>query len=51
MSNLFLQTSFLAFPELVFVIIGLNVWLGRWVGLRVFEIWRFKDLVFVENSK
>lgn len=46
MSSLFLQTSFLAFPELIVFVIALNIWLGRWVGLRVMEFWRFRGIIF-----
>ena len=48
MSNLFLQTSFLAFPEMTILVIGFNLWLGRWVGLRVSELWRFRRIIFNE---
>lgn len=46
MSNQFLQTSFLAFPELTLFVIALNLWLGRWMGLRVIELWRFRRIIF-----
>ncbi|MCP4298836.1 MAG: hypothetical protein GY786_24915 [Proteobacteria bacterium] len=46
MSNLFLQVSFLAFPELSLMVIGMNLWLGRWVGLRLTEFYRFRKLIF-----
>lgn len=45
MSSLFLQTAILTFPELIAVLVGLNLWLGRWMGLRVVELWRFRTLV------
>lgn len=45
MSSLFLQTSFLAFPELIIFVIAINIWLGRWVGLRVTEFWRFRKII------
>lgn len=45
MNSLFLQTSFLAFPELIIFVIALNIWLGRWVGLRVTEFWRFRKII------
>ena len=46
MSNLFFQVSFLAFPELSLMIIGMNLWLGRWVGLRLTEFIRFRNIIF-----
>lgn len=50
MSSLFLQTSFLAFPELTLLVIGLNIWLGQWLGLRVLEIWRFRKVIFQSGA-
>lgn len=51
MSSLFLQTAILTFPELVAVLVGLNLWLGRWMGLRVLEFWRFRSLIFAPNAQ
>lgn len=48
MSSLFLQTVILTFPELILVLVGLNLWLGRWMGLRVLELWRFRSYLFAE---
>lgn len=45
-SSLFLQTIILTFPELLAVLVALNLWLGRWMGLRVIELWRFRSLIF-----
>ncbi len=50
MSNLFLQTAFLAFPELTLFVIALNLWLGRWMGLRVSELWRFRRILFKSTT-
>jgi hypothetical protein len=46
MDSLFLQSMILAFPELLFVIVALNLWLGKWVGMRVSEFIRFRRLIF-----
>ncbi|MDH5611714.1 MAG: UUP1 family membrane protein [Gammaproteobacteria bacterium] len=46
MSSLFLQALFLAFPELLFVVMALNIWLGKWVGMRLMEFYRFRHLIF-----
>jgi hypothetical protein len=46
MDSLFLQSMILAFPELLFVIVALNLWLGKWVGMRVSEFIRFRKLIF-----
>jgi hypothetical protein len=46
MGSLFLQSMILAFPELLLLIIALNLWLGKWIGIRVLEFFRFKRLIF-----
>jgi hypothetical protein len=46
MDSLFLQSMILAFPELLLVVIALNLWLGKWIGMRVSEIYRFRKLIF-----
>lgn len=45
MSSLFMQSLFLAFPELLLVVMALNIWLGRWVGMRLMEFVRFRHLM------
>lgn len=50
MSSLFLQSLFLAFPELLFVVIALNIWLGKWVGMRLMEFYRFRHLIFARSQ-
>lgn len=45
MSSLFMQSLFLAFPELLLVVMALNIWLGRWVGMRLMEYYRFRHLL------
>lgn len=45
MSSLFMQSLFLAFPELLLVVMALNIWLGRWVGMRLLEYYRFRHLL------
>lgn len=51
MDSLFLQSLILAFPELLLFVIGLNLWLGKWVGLRVSEFIRFRKLIFTERKQ
>lgn len=46
MDSLFLQSMILAFPELLFIVVALNLWLGKWVGMRVSEFIRFRKLIF-----
>jgi hypothetical protein len=40
-----MQSAFLAFPELLLAVLGLDLWLGRWMGLRLVEYRRFSGLV------
>ena len=45
MNALSFQILFMSFPELLLVVIFLDIWLGRWMGLRVLEYWRFRKLL------
>lgn len=45
MESLFMQSLVLAFPELLLVVIALNLWLGKWIGIRVMEFMRFRRLI------
>lgn len=47
MNALTFQILFMSFPELLLVVIFLDMWLGRWMGLRVLEYWRFRKLLAV----
>ena len=46
MDSLFLQSMVLAFPEILLVVIALNLWLGKWMGMRMLEFVRFRRLIF-----
>ncbi len=46
MDSLFLQSLILAFPELLLVVIALNLWLGKWMGMRLLEFFRFRRVIF-----
>jgi hypothetical protein len=46
MTALFMQSLFVAFPELLLVIIALNLWIGKWMGIRLTEFIRFRKLIF-----
>jgi len=48
MESQFLQSMVLAFPELLLVLIALNLWLGKWIGMRVSEFFRFRKLIWHE---
>jgi hypothetical protein len=45
MESLFMQSLILAFPELLLVVVALNLWLGKWIGIRVMEFLRFRRLI------
>ena len=44
MESAAMQSVFLAFPELLLVVLAVDVWLGRWMGLRLTEYRRFASL-------
>lgn len=44
MSSLALQVVVIGFPEILLVVIAANVYLGRWVGMRISEYMRFGAL-------
>ncbi len=46
MDSFFLQSLVIAFPELLLVVIALNIWIGKWIGIRVMEFIRFRRLLF-----
>jgi hypothetical protein len=50
MDSLFLQSLILAFPELLLVVVALNLWLGKWIGIRVMEFLRFRRLILDSPS-
>ena len=41
----FLQNMILNYPELIIFIIAINVYLGRWTGLQLSEIVRFRNIL------
>ena len=40
-----IRNLMLDYPELIFVLIGINILLGRWSGLRVLEFIRFREVL------
>ncbi len=50
MNSLAMQTLFLAFPELLLILVAFNLWLGKWIGIRVTEYKRFRWLVEDEKK-
>ena len=45
MTNMQIEYLMYQFPELLLVLMGLCVLMGRYTGLRLSEYWRFRDLV------
>ncbi|MFQ5767622.1 MAG: 7TM domain-containing protein, partial [Acidobacteriota bacterium] len=45
MESIALQAVFLAFPEFLLVVMAVDLWLGRWMGLRLTEYHRFAALL------
>jgi len=41
----FLQTLLMAYAETIFVLVILNILLGKWTGMRLIEYMRFKVLI------
>lgn len=41
----YLKTLMLGHPELIFIFLLINIGLGRWTGLRLFEYARFRELI------
>lgn len=46
MSSLALQMMVIFFPETYLLVLAAAVYLGRWTGLRVSELYRFRGLIF-----
>ncbi len=45
MNSLALQVLVIGFPEVIFLAVAANVYLGRWVGMRLSEYLRFRGLL------
>ena len=45
MNSLALQVLVIGFPEVLFLVVAANVYLGRWVGMRLSEYLRFRTLL------
>jgi len=50
MNSLALQVLVIGFPEVLFLVIAANVYLGRWVGMRLSEYRRFRALLAGEPA-
>lgn len=50
MNSLAIQVLVSAFPEVLLLVIAANVYLGRWVGVRLSELWRFRTILRGEQA-
>jgi len=46
-----LRLYLFAFPELLFVVIAIMLVLGRYTGIRLTELWRFREFYKIEKKK
>ena len=44
-SSLILRGSFALYPALFVIVLALQIFIGRWTGVRVGEFWRFKNII------
>jgi transglutaminase-like putative cysteine protease len=51
MNSLALQVLVIGFPEILFLVLAADVYLGRWVGMRLSEYRRFRGLLFREAER
>ncbi len=50
MNSLALQVLLIGFPEALLWVVALNIYLGRWVGVRLSEYLRFHPLLFGKST-
>ncbi|MBI5442112.1 MAG: hypothetical protein HY900_12980 [Deltaproteobacteria bacterium] len=46
LTSAFLRSLFVAFPELLLMVVALDLCLGKWVGVRLMELFRFRRLIW-----
>ncbi len=51
MNSMAMQVLVMGFPEVLLVVIAANIYLGRWVGVRLIELWRFRRLWWTERGR
>ncbi len=44
MTNEYLTYLMFAFPEFLFVVLGICIWMGRYTGYRISELFRFREI-------
>lgn len=45
MASLAIQILVSGFPEVLLLVIAANIYVGRWVGVRLLELWRFRSVL------
>lgn len=50
MNSLALQVLLIGFPEVLLIVVALDVYLGRWIGVRLLEYLRFKRILFPKGG-
>lgn len=45
MASLAIQILVSGFPEVLLLVIAANIYVGRWVGVRLLEFWRFRSVL------
>jgi 7 transmembrane helices usually fused to an inactive transglutaminase/Transglutaminase-like superfamily len=45
MNSIVMQALVSSFPELLLLVIAANIYLGKWIGVRLSELWRFRTLI------
>lgn len=51
MNSMAMQVLVIGFPEVLLLVIAANIYLGRWVGVRLIELWRFRRLWRSEEAR
>lgn len=51
MNSMAMQVLVIGFPEVLLLVIAANIYLGRWVGVRLIELWRFRRLWRGEEAR
>jgi hypothetical protein len=51
MNSTAMQVLVSGFPEVLLLVIAANIYLGRWVGVRLIELWRFRRLWRTEGAR
>jgi len=50
MASLAIQILVSGFPEVLLLVIAANIYVGRWVGVRLIEFWRFRGVLRAQEA-